>query len=261
MTSIDMILALLKGLSQGLVFLIPIIFILVVIALLKRRRKTVKGWIGEKITSAGMWALLDRDTYRRIDDVIVPASDGTTQIDHVIVSVYGIFVIETKNIKGWIFGSPENDKWTQSIFGKKSQFQNPIKQNYRHTKCLSEYLRLDHEIFKPIVFFIGDCTFKTPMPSNVMSSGLVPYIKDFRQPCLTPQQVTEIETSLRKLKQDNPISRDTHLDSLRERHELTTICPRCGGQLVQRVAKSGKSAGEPFLGCSNFPRCRYKKAV
>lgn len=261
MTSIDMTFALLRGFSHGFLFLLPILFILVVIAFLKHKHKTVKGWIGEKVTSAGTWAFLDRNTYRRIDDVIVPASDGTTQIDHVIVSVYGIFVIETKNIKGWIFGAPESDKWTQNLFGKKSQFQNPIKQNYRHTRCLSEYLHLDHEPFKPIVFFIGDCTFKTPMPSNVMNSGLIPYIKSFTQPCLTSQQVIDIEASLRSLKQDNPLSLDTHLGSLRERHESTTSCPLCGGQLVQRVAKRGKSAGESFLGCSNYPRCRYTKAV
>ena len=235
------------------------VVLLALISLLKN--KTVKGWIGEKVTSAGMWALLDKNTYRRIDDVIVPASNGTTQVDHVIVSAYGIFIIETKNIKGWIFGSPDSDKWTQNIFGKKHQFQNPIKQNYRHTKCLSEYLHLDLELFKPIVFFIGDCKFKTPMPSNVMNSGLVQYIKTFTQPCLTSQQVFEIEASLQSLKQDNPISRNAHFNSLRERHESTTVCPRCGSQLVQRIAKRGKSAGASFWGCSNFPRCKYMKPI
>jgi hypothetical protein len=182
-----------------------------------------------------MWAFLDKDTYRRIDDIIVPTSNGTAQIDHVIVSVYGVFIIETKNIKGWIFGAQGSNKWTQNLFGKKNQFQSPIKQNSRYTKCLSEYLRLNHALFKPIVFFIGDCTFKTPMPSNVINSGLVPYIKAFTQPCLTSHQVAEIETSLRRLEQDNPISRNTHLDSLRKRHKSTTICPRCGGNLFGDV--------------------------
>jgi restriction system protein len=98
----------------------------------------IKGWLGEKTTTFGMWIHLDDDVYHRIDNLIVPASNGTTQIDHVLVSVFGVFVIETKNIKGWIFGSPEQDKWTQVLFGKKYHFQNPIKQNYRHTRCLSE---------------------------------------------------------------------------------------------------------------------------
>ncbi len=221
----------------------------------------IKGWIGEKVTTLGMWAMLDKKVYRRIDNVIVNTPNGTTQIDHVLVSVYGIFVIETKNIKGWIFGAADSDKWTQSIFGKKSQFQNPVKQNYRHTKSLAEYLKLNHNLFRPVVFFIGDCEFKTEMPSNVLSSGLIPYMKGFKQTLISPQQVAQIEAALTKLKQDKSLNRRAHLDSLRERHESTTICPRCGGSLVQRVSKTGAFAGKSFLGCTNYPKCKYLKKI
>ncbi|OHE58644.1 MAG: hypothetical protein A2Z47_01750 [Thermodesulfovibrio sp. RBG_19FT_COMBO_42_12] len=221
----------------------------------------IKGWLGEKVTTLGMWAMLDKNVYCRVDNVIVNTPSGTTQIDHALVSVYGIFVIETKNIKGWIFGAPNSDKWTQVIYGKKWQFQNPIKQNYRHTKCLSEQLKLDHELFKPVVFFTGDCEFKTDMPSNVLNSGLIPYIKEFRQVHLSPQQVEQIEASLISLKQDKSLNRRVHLDSLRCRYESATSCPRCGGALVQRLSKKDEFAGNPFLGCSNYPKCKYIKKV
>jgi hypothetical protein len=221
----------------------------------------IKGWLGEKLTTLGMWAMLNKNVYRRVDNVIVKTPNGTTQIDHVLVSVYGIFVIETKNIKGWIFGEVGSDRWTQVIYGKKRQFQNPVKQNYRHTKCLSEHLKLDHELFNPVVFFIGDCEFKTDMPSNVLNSGLIPYIKEFRLARLSSQQVEQIEASLISLKQNKTLNRNAHLDSLRERHELTTICPRCGGSLVQRISKKGEFSGKPFLGCSNYPKCKYIKKV
>ena len=56
----------------------------------------IRGWFGEQITALGMWLTLSKKTYWRFYDVIVPAEDGTTQIDHVLVSHYGIFVIETK---------------------------------------------------------------------------------------------------------------------------------------------------------------------
>jgi hypothetical protein len=39
------------------------------------------------------------------------------------------------------------------------------------------------------------------------------------------------------------------------------MCPRCGGQLERRVARQGARAGEPFLGCSNYPRCRYTAPI
>lgn len=239
---------------------VVIVFLLVILVSLLKLN-VVKGWFGEKATAAGMWAFLDKDEYRLIDDVIVPSQNGTTQVDHVIVSAYGIFVIETKNMKGWIFGAPENDKWTQSIYGKKHQFQNPLRQNYRHVKCLSDYLGLDAEYFKPVVFFIGDCKFKTPMPSNVLSSGLIPYLKEFTKCYLTPQQVSDIETRLMNLKNDRALNKQVHLASLREKHESTDACPQCGSKLIQRVAKKGRGEGKAFWGCSSYPKCRFTRPV
>ena len=42
-----------------------------------------------------------------------------------------------------------------------------------------------------------------------------------------------------------------------EPRDVTTFCPRCGGRLVRRVARQGQRAGQAFLGCGNYPRCRY----
>jgi restriction system protein len=128
---------------------------------------SLKGWMGESAIAAGLWMKLDDSVYPRIHNVIVPAQNGTTQIDHVLVSVFGIFVVETKDRDGWIFGAPDQPKWTQVLHGKKYQFQNPLRQNYRHTKCLSEYLGLDHDLFHSVVIFTGESEFKTPMPENV----------------------------------------------------------------------------------------------
>lgn len=221
----------------------------------------IKGWLGEKTTTFGMWLYLDKAIYRRVDNVIVPAQNGTTQVDHVLVSLYGIFVIETKNLQGWIFGSADQNKWTQVIYGKKYPFQNPLRQNYRHTKCLSEYLQLDHALFRSIVFFISECEFKTPMPDNVLDRGLAGYIKKFVQPCLSQQQVATIENSLLALKAGRSLSKADHLHSLKVRHESSTKCPRCGSELVERTAKRGAKAGSRFIGCSAYPRCKYTRQM
>jgi restriction system protein len=217
----------------------------------------VRGWIGEKTTSVGMSLFLGEEIYRRIDNLIVPSRGGTTRIDHILVSTYGIFVIETKNMKGWIFGSAEDDRWTQVLFGRKHQFQNPLKQNYRHTRSLAEYLHLDHRVFHSVVWFIGDCTFKTEMPENVLDSGLSAYIEQFSERRLTEQQVAEIERTLRALKENPVATKSEHLRSLLDRHESRTGCPRCGAPLEQRIAKKGPRAGKPFLGCSRYPACEY----
>ncbi|MGR5279715.1 nuclease-related domain-containing protein, partial [Vibrio rotiferianus] len=87
--------------------------------------------------------------------------------DHIVVSKYGIFVVETKNMKGWIFGSARQRQWTQKIYRHSSKFQNPLHQNYKHIKALETLLGCSEEHLHSVIVFIGDSTFKTEMPPNV----------------------------------------------------------------------------------------------
>ena len=219
----------------------------------------LRGWLGEKMTTLGMWLFLDKKVYRRFHDVIVPTSNGTTQIDHLLVSSFGVFVIETKNMKGWIFGSEDQPKWTQSLYGKKYSFQNPLRQNFRHTKCLGEHLDLDPAVLHSIIFFIGECTFKTPMPSNVLRSGLRSHVRSYQQILLSNSEINRVMQAIQSLKDDHSLNHRNHMRSLRERHSSTTTCPKCGSELVERTAKKGANAGSKFLGCAAFPKYRYTK--
>jgi hypothetical protein len=213
------------------------------------------------MTSLGIWAFLDKNVYLRFHDVIVPTSNGTTQVDHILVSPFGIFVIETKNMKGWIFGSEQQAKWTQSLYGKKYSFQNPLRQNFRHMKCLSGYLRIDESRFHSVVFFIGECTFKTSMPENVLSRGLSTHIKSYHKILLSNQEIGRITEEIQSLKNNLSLTKREHLTSLKKRHTSTTTCPKCGSKLVERTARKGPNAGSSFLGCSAFPKCRYTQKV
>lgn len=224
-------------------------------------RSLFKGWLGEKVTQFGLWHHLDDQVYRRFHDVIVPARNGTTQIDHVLVSCYGIFVVETKNFNGWIFGDEHAAQWTVSHFGKKFQFQNPLRQNFRHTQCLSEHLHLPPEKFRSVVFFIGDCELKTALPGKVLTRGLVTYIHSFTTPCLTPTEAGSAINALASLKADPNLTSRAHLASLNARHDSTTVCPRCGSPLVARTARSGPNTGKSFLGCKGFPKCRFVRST
>ena len=57
---------------------------------------------------------------------------AATQIDHIVISQWGIFVIETKTYSGWVFGDAKSAQWTVSHFRRKDRFQNPLRQNYKH---------------------------------------------------------------------------------------------------------------------------------
>jgi hypothetical protein len=215
-----------------------------------------KGWIGEKILCLGMWLSLDRKIYRRIHNVVIPARDGTTQIDHVVISIYGIFVIETKNMAGWIYGQERDEKWCQMFPRQKYRFQNPLLQNFRHTICLAEFLEIPHDLLRSVVIFVGDCQFNTPMPANVLQGGLVSHMAQFQTPCISPETVKLIHEKLLGLNKSR-ITLSVHLQSLRQRHNSPTTCPKCGQPLMKRIAKQGRNAGNEFLGCSSYPKCRY----
>ena len=158
----------------------------------------VKGWIGEKQVQWLGLKQLDKESYTVIHDLYIPRPDGkgTTQLDHVVVSRFGIFVIETKNYDHWIFGSAKQKQWTQKIFKKSYKFQNPLHQNDLHLNALEKFLNIEKSNFHSIVFFIGSCTFKTEMPSNVMNKGLLSYIKSFQQELLSPDLVHSINKTL-----------------------------------------------------------------
>jgi restriction system protein len=218
-----------------------------------------RGWIGEKKTAFFLWASLNRKTYHIFHNIILLSKNGTTQIDHLIVSIYGLFIVETKNKKGWIFGSAEQKNWTQSIYGDKYSFQNPLKQTYRQKIILGEFLHIDNRCIFPVIHFTGDCTFKTELPDNVRTHGVGRYIKTFRDEIFSNEDVDEAVNTIKSFLSESTFTNCGHIKSLEERHSSNTICPSCGSKLVERTAKQGKYKGKTFLGCSNYPKCRFVK--
>ena len=215
-----------------------------------------KGWFGEQKTELSLWFSLDKELYRRFHDVIIPSQNGTTQVDHILVSPFGIFIVETKNKTGWIFGSETQSTWTQVVYKDKYTFQNPLRQTHRHKKVLSKFLDLDESNIETIVYFNGDSEFKTELPSNVLSYGLGSYIKQFQDTVLSNDEIERICNLL--ISNEGKISKQEHLQSLHDRHTSDTVCPRCGSDLVERTVKE---TGSKFLGCSSYPKCKFSKQI
>lgn len=169
--------------------------ILIAIALLIVILKTprVKGMLGEGAVNLMAKVMLNKKDYHLITNVTLPCKDGTTQIDHVVVSPYGVFVIETKNMKGWIFGSPDQRTWTQKIYKHTSTFQNPLHQNERHLQALADLLHISRVKMYSVVAFVGESTFKTPMPENVTEgSGWIRFIKSRKRPLFSDEEMAGI---------------------------------------------------------------------
>ena len=129
------------------VLILAILFVGSALLLGYFRSPSYKGAIGERRVSSMFHRKLNQNYYI-FNDVLLPTSNGTTQIDHLIVSIYGIFVIETKNMKGWIFGSANQKKWTQVIYKRKFSLYNPLHQNYKHLMAVKELINVNqNQIF------------------------------------------------------------------------------------------------------------------
>ncbi|GGM32456.1 nuclease-related domain-containing protein [Pseudomonas asuensis] len=122
------------------------------------RAPHLKGWFGERRVSWVTRRRLDPSIYHLLNNLTLPDGAGTTQIVHVLVSRYGMFVIETKNYSGWVFGRPHNSngrsKFIATKAGFKIRFQNPLHQNYKHLKTLETTLGLRSEQLHGIVVMV-----------------------------------------------------------------------------------------------------------
>jgi len=177
---------------EPLISALPYLLGLVVLSLVVKSA-WFKGKMGEFVVSTLIKLSLNKDSYHLINDVTLMTAQGTTQIDQIIVSRYGVFVIETKNYKGWIFGSERQRQWTQKIYKKSYKFMNPLHQNYKHVEAVRQMLDLPSSAVHSIVVFIGEATFKTNMPSNVVRPlSMIRLIKSYKQDVFSTDETKQI---------------------------------------------------------------------
>lgn len=217
----------------------------------------VKGWLGEKTVSVILSRLPEE--YIIINNVMLPSIKKTTQIDHIVVSPFGIFVIETKNYKGWITGGENSDQWTKNMYGKKYSFKNPLHQNYGHVKTLQTLLDLPEDSFISIVAFSTDATIKVKTQKNVIyMKDVNTIIKSYKNRKFEADEVKRYATQIIEANIDSKENRKEHVKSIHTNVQNDRIlvqqgtCPKCGGKLVERKGRYGM-----FTGCSNYPKCRY----
>ena len=235
--------------------------ILIKIFVFVLRSPNVKGAFGEWFVSLVLKSGLPKQEYIILNDVYLPLPNGTTtQIDHIVVSRYGIFVVETKNYAGWIFADAASKVWTQTIYRKKSTFQNPIRQNYRHICAVADNLGIDKSYVKGVVAFVGGCTFKTEKPEGVvLAANVAKYIRSETVQIIKDSQVPEVAEAI--VEWQATLSRQkvsAHVNNLKKTHKSVSetdapLCPRCGNAMVLRTSRE---TGKKFFGCCKYPKCR-----
>lgn len=226
---------------------------------------------------------------QKLCNVYVPYKGRTSEIDVVMLHETGIYVFESKNYSGWIFGDEKGQYWTQCLNPKtKNRFYNPILQNKTHIKALKEYLHLTGEQ-APIsyIVFSQRCEFKKVCERSEntivvqrpdMLKSLRRKIKD-RPAIFTREQINQMYDELLPLTDVTTEEKEKHIEDIQEYKEskkkpfpvpskpepepekpqekpATILCPKCGAPMILRTASKGANQGKQFYGCSNFPKCR-----
>lgn len=209
------------------------------------------------------------EDYWVFNDILIRNGDYTTQVDHLIISRYGVFVIETKTVHGKVYGSGGSEYWKQYLpdtgykrfgFTQEHQLRNPLWQNAGHIKALRRL------VFGNDVPVYGLVVFPNSTEIHVTASQLVfqvcdvvPFIRQYRDIVLSSEQMDYYRSRLLGVISTSGFDRVSHLDNVRRTNERRDAavasgrCPKCGGNLVLRNGRYGR-----FYGCSNYPRCTYK---
>lgn len=263
----------------------PLIVLFMVLSIVVQwKMPVIKGKYGEWVVKSKLQKL--GDTYTVFYDVYIPNGErGLTQVDHIVTSVYGIFVIETKHYSGWIFGDEYKPYWTQVIYKRKTKMHNPIRQNYGHVQALLTYIgQAEMQDVHSIIAFSPNSTFK--FKKEFKSSHVIQFpellttIRQYRERRISEATVKGINEKLKGLlvvdKSDKKRVKEEHTQSVRNAKDAKQTaankvvsptlnatkkaapsnCPECEGQLTLKSGRYGK-----FYGCSNYPACRHTEIV
>ncbi len=257
-----------------------VVFFIVYLLLFRPKTIKAKGLAGETNLVALVETELQKGLYGHVlRNVYVPRDDGSTsEIDIVLISVKGIFVIESKNFAGYIFGNENSRNWTVSLYAgknwmgrkttEKHSFYNPVWQNKTHIKALKNCIKTTAPIYSIVVFSnrgeLQDVTFDRTKVRVLTADQFKAYLREVKNECPDTLTEDEVDNIAEKIIQfagaDSSVKR-SHIENIKKKTASPTICPWCGGELILRTAKKGQHVGRQFYGCSNYPTCKYTRSI
>lgn len=183
-----------------------------------------KGNYGEFLT----FSYLERlEGFKKLlVNLYLPKEDGaTTEIDLLMIDETGIYVFESKNYSGWIFGDEKDKTWTQTLENRsKNHFYNPIWQNKGHINALINVLaELEESIYKSYIVFSERCILKkinidSPNVKVTKRQNLLSVIRqDILESSniLSKKQVLEIYNRLSKFTLADEETKRRHIENIR----------------------------------------------
>ena len=229
--------------------------------------QAIQAWQCKRQVDAATQYLVESDSYYVMTDVVLLTFEGLIQIDFIIVSRFGVFVVASYDYDGIIDAEESSDIWYQIVNkSEKHGFANPSIQLRKNTETLKSLIDIDKKKIFSVVLFDRISGFVSSMRARTTyGHEYMEYIRTKRELLLTTKEIKNIVEMIEtKRKKQGLVSSLKHLDTS---HQIGTIldnedaCPGCGSEMEIKVEQSGRNAGQQYLRCVLYPTCRSTKTI
>jgi hypothetical protein len=222
-----------------------------------------KGQSGEHKVSLVLHRL-NRQYYKVLNNVLIrnERTGKTAQIDHIVVSVFGVYVIETKNYEGMILGDEFDHSWVQVTDSTTQELYNPMRQNYGHVKALKSLLWEGVSITSIVCFLDGaELTVNYEACTLIKESSLEELFWGQREMVMMFGQMDDIVNTIKSNMLSGELVEREHGRSVWSAKEYARLklanvsCPKCRRPAVASMI------GEAPRFCSDFPKCNHVRSL
>jgi hypothetical protein len=152
-----------------------------------------RGEIAETRVRRLLASGLEKSRYTVLNNVDIPFSGGSLHLDHIVVSRFGLFVIESEYVRGKVSGGEFQERWKASRFGRSTRFDNPVHRNAVQVQALQKLLKMPASKFHPITVLVGHSSAENSMPVSVVpAENLVAWIRKNNRQIIEGEQADEL---------------------------------------------------------------------
>ncbi len=244
------------------IFLIILASAFIAAGIVYYRWTEIQAWRCKRQVESATNFLLESNAYYVMADVVLLTFEGLIQIDFIIVSRFGVFIVASYDYTGVIEAYESSNSWFQIVNSKeKHEFNNPSFQLNKNTETVQSLIDIDkNKIFSVLVFDSITGFTSTMRARTTYGKDYLNYIRSKQELLLTTDEIKNIiETIEAKRKKQGLVSGLKSIDTSNQQGTIlddNRSCPSCGSDMVIKVEKNGRNAGEQYLQCVLYPTCR-----
>ena len=187
------------------------ILIVIVLIILKLFSMIYHRFYPELFTRVNIRKILNGYLYKKhyqlVENIDIICTNGQQLvIKQLLVSRYGLFIIDTYHYRGIIYGSDHQVKWLSQSKMSSTKFINPSMERQPTSDLLASYLHLPNQVSDVINIFTGNSQLLSPPPKNCCNvGGLINIIDQHKNVLINPALLPDIVTVLTLKQNKTPL--------------------------------------------------------